>query len=104
MKRARRTSYEDTARFVTQRFPERAAFVSVLQSGSLRFYANRLTVRFDVLEPSALPQVGAFLRAKGYDPYIAIDGTEQEAFQRKFGGQPLELVAVFYGVYFYRAP
>ncbi len=104
MKRARRTSYEDTARFVTQRFPERAAFVSVLQSGSLRFYANRLTIRFDVLEPSALPQVGAFLRAKGYDPYIAIDGTEQEAFQRKFGGQPLELVAVFYGVYFYRAP
>jgi hypothetical protein len=104
MKRARRTSYEDTARFVTQRFPERAAFVSVLQSGSLRFYANRLTIRFDVLEPSALPQVGAFLRANGYDPYIAIDGTEQEAFQRKFGGQPLELVAVFYGVYFYRAP
>ncbi len=87
MKRARRTRYEDTARFVTQRFPERAAFVSVLQSGSLRFYADRLTIRFDVLEPSALPQVGTFLRAKGYDPYIAIDEAEQEAFQRKFGAQ-----------------
>lgn len=104
MKRARQTRYEDTARFVTQRFSERAAFVSVLQSGSLRFYANRLTIRFDVLEPSALPQVGAFLRAKGYEPYIALDGSEQEAFQRKFGAPPLELVAVFYGVYFYRAP
>jgi Dolichyl-phosphate-mannose-protein mannosyltransferase len=104
LKRSWQTRYEDTARFVTQRFSERAAFVSLLQSGSLRFYADRLTIRYDVLEPSALAQVGPFLRSNGYDPYIAIDGSEQEAFQRQFGSVPLELVAVFYDVYFYRAP
>jgi hypothetical protein len=96
--------YEDTARFAAQRFSSRAVFVSLLQSGSLRFYADRLTIRYEVLEPSALAQVGPYLRKHGYDPYIAIDGTEQEAFQRRFGPLSLELVAVFYGVYFYRAP
>jgi hypothetical protein len=35
---------------------------------------------------------------------VAVDGTEQEVFQRKFGALPPELVAVFYGVYFYRMP
>jgi len=35
MKRARRTSYEDTARFVTQRFPERAAFVTAVLGVSM---------------------------------------------------------------------
>jgi hypothetical protein len=104
MKRSRQVRYEETAKFVAQRFSERAAFVSVLQSGSLRFYADRLTIRFDVLEPSALAQVGTYLRANGYDPYVAVDGTEQEVFQRKFGALPPELVAVFYGVYFYRMP
>jgi hypothetical protein len=104
LKRSWHTRYQETARFAAQRFSDRAAFVSLLQSGSLRFYANRLTVRYDVLDPSALSQVGPFLRAHGYDPYIAVDGTEQEAFQRRFGPQSLELVAVFYDVYFYRAP
>jgi hypothetical protein len=104
MKRSRHMRYEDTARFAAQRFSSRAVFVSLLQSGSLRFYADRLTIRYEVLEPSALAQVGPYLRKHGYDPYIAIDGTEQEAFQRRFGPLSLELVAVFYGVYFYRAP
>jgi hypothetical protein len=104
LKRSWHTRYQETARFAAQRFSDRAAFVSLLQSGSLRFYADRLTVRYDVLDPSALSQVGPFLRAHGYDPYIAIDGTEQEAFQRRFGPLSLELVAVFYDVYFYRAP
>jgi hypothetical protein len=104
LKRSWHTRYAETGLFAAQRFSERAAFVSLLQSGSLRFYADRLTIRYDVLEPSALSQVGPFLRSHGYDPYIALDGTEQEAFQRRFGPLSLELVAVFYDVYFYRAP
>jgi hypothetical protein len=91
LKRSWQTRYEDTARFAMQRFPQRAAFVSLLQSGSLRFYADRLTIRYDVLEPQALPQVGPFLRAQGYDPYVALDVTELPDFQKRFGA-------------FYRAP
>ena len=43
--------YVDVARFVADHTEPDAVILSRLHSGSLRFYADRQTLRFDILDP-----------------------------------------------------
>jgi len=54
-------------------------------SGSLRLYASRLTLRFDILEPEWLDRALAWLQSTGHHPYIVLDGDEVERFRARFG-------------------
>ncbi len=78
--------YLDVARFVAGHTDPNAVVLSVQHSGSLRIYADRLTLRYDALDPLWLDRVVAYLQSIGRRPYYVLDGGEVEAFKRRFGG------------------
>ena len=53
-------------------------------SGSVRYYANRITLRYDYLAPDGLDAVLNELIKKGYQPYIVMDDSEEPDFRRRF--------------------
>ena len=78
--------YVDVARFVAAHTDPDAVILSVQHSGSLRIYADRLTLRYDALDPLWLDRTVAYLESIGRRPYYVLDGGEVEAFRRRFGG------------------
>ena len=62
-----------------------AVILSVQHSGSLRIYADRLTLRYDALDPLWLDRVVAYLQSIGRHPYYVLDGAEVDAFRKRFG-------------------
>jgi hypothetical protein len=70
---------------VRSRTPENAVVLAVQHSGSVRYYANRVTLRFDWLPPDQLDAAIHDLTAKGYQPYLVVDDWEQKDFQSRFG-------------------
>jgi hypothetical protein len=77
--------YVDVARFVAAHTEPDAVIFSVQHSGSLRIYADRLTLRFDQLDPLWLDRAVAHLQSIGRRPYYVLDGQEVEAFRARFG-------------------
>jgi len=76
--------YIDVARFVAGHTDPGAVILSVQHSGSLRIYADRLTLRYDALDPLWLDRVVAHLQSIGRRPYYVLDGGEVDAFRRRF--------------------
>ena len=76
--------YIDVARFVADRTEPDAVVLSHQHSGSLRLYADRLTLRFDVLDPVWLDRALGYLQSIGRRPYLVLDGGEVDAFRRRF--------------------
>jgi len=62
-----------------------AVMISVQHSGSLRLYAGRTTLRFDVLDPLWLDRTIEYLQSIGRRPYFVLDGGEVDAFKARFG-------------------
>jgi len=78
--------YIDVARFVADHTEPNAVVLSHQHSGSLRYYAGRLTLRFDVLDPVWLDRAFTYLESIGRRPYLVLDGGEVEAFRQRFAG------------------
>jgi hypothetical protein len=77
--------YIDVARFIAGHTDPAAVILSVQHSGSLRIYADRLTLRYDVLDPLWLDRTVAYLESIGRRPYFVLDGGEVDAFRQRFG-------------------
>ncbi len=77
--------YIDVARFIAAQTDPAAVILSVQHSGSLRLYADRLTLRYDALDPLWLDRVVAYLESIGRRPYYVLDGGEVDAFRQRFG-------------------
>lgn len=71
--------------FVRDRLPATAFVLAVQHSGSVRYYANRPTLRWDLLSPTRLDEVLATFRAQGYEPFLVVDAGEYEEFRERFG-------------------
>ena len=68
--------------------PERAVVLAGLHSGSIRFYGQRETIRWDQIPADKLEATLRNLRDRGYDPYLALDvPSEPPLFQARFGSQ-----------------
>jgi hypothetical protein len=78
--------FVDVSVFVRQTLPPEAAVLTIGYSGSVRHYSGRMTLRWDALQPEWLDPALAFLRAKGYVPYLVLDPLEEAQFQRQFQG------------------
>lgn len=78
--------FVEAGEYVKSTLPERAAIISVLHSGSVRYYSGRLSVRFDTLRPADLDLVIQQLRRLGYEPYFMLDDGEEPIFRQRFGG------------------
>ena len=96
--------YETAGTFVRDHLPANAAVLSSLHSGSIRFYSGKLSVRFDFIPPERTQEVLAYLRSRGYDPWVVVDDTEQAEFNRRFGQTPFatQLSDVDAGIRFVR--
>jgi hypothetical protein len=77
--------YIDVARFIASHTGPDAVILSVQHSGSLRIYADRLTLRYDALDPLWLDRAVAYLQSIGRRPYYVLDGNEVGAFKERFG-------------------
>jgi hypothetical protein len=76
--------YVDVAHFIANYTEPDAVIFSVQHSGSLRVYAGRLTLKYDVLDPEWLDRSVAYLQSIGRRPYFVLDGGEADAFTQRF--------------------
>jgi asparagine N-glycosylation enzyme membrane subunit Stt3 len=81
---------DDEARYraaarIAATLPEDALFLSNLHSGSLRYYARRLTLRFDWLEPDVYAEALEKLRESGRPLFVVLDESEREPFRARYG-------------------
>ena len=82
--RTQERKYPLAGEFVRERLPPKAFVLAAQHSGSIRYYANRPTLRWELLSPSQLDQVLAIFRAQGYEPFLVVDAAEYENFRERF--------------------
>jgi hypothetical protein len=73
--------YVEAGRFAARQFPASAVFLAVQQSGSLRIYAGRPILRWDLIDPRSFDGVIAYLSAAGYTPYLVLEAWEEPQFR-----------------------
>jgi hypothetical protein len=76
--------YVTVGRYVARALPARAAFVCVLYGGTLRYYAQRDTLRFDWLDAHRLEPLLERLEKRGLRPYILLEDWEESLFRQRF--------------------
>jgi hypothetical protein len=79
--------YATTGRYVAEHLPERAVLISMLYSGSARYYSGRVTVRYTEIPPDKLDWVVTEVRRHGYEPYALLEEWEAALFRAQFKGQ-----------------
>lgn len=95
--------YEEVGRFVDTELPQNAALFARQHSGSLRYYCDCLTVRFDRLSEDWLEPATEALREAGYTPYFVVEDMEETRFVERFesstplGALDWPPLAEFYG-------
>ncbi|HKV98762.1 MAG TPA: hypothetical protein VJN96_03000 [Vicinamibacterales bacterium] len=82
--------YVTVARIVDEHTEPSAVILTSAHSGTVRYYAGRVTLRFDVLDPAWLDRAVAWLEARGRHPYILLEDWEAPIFSSEFrGASPL---------------
>ena len=76
--------YVSVGESVRGMLPDNALLLTVIQSGSIRLYGDRPTLRWDLLEPQRIDATLEGLRAAGYDPYLLLEDWEDELFRTRF--------------------
>ncbi|MCU0242747.1 MAG: hypothetical protein MUF51_10035, partial [Vicinamibacteria bacterium] len=76
--------FELVSLYAHRTLPENAAIICVHYSGSLRFYADRLTLRWDWIKEPRLDRWVAWLHKKGYPPYLIVEDWERTQFKARF--------------------
>jgi hypothetical protein len=71
------------AEYVTE-LPPRAVFVSLVHSGSIRYYTGRDVLRWELLDPVSLDTAIAYIRSRGHDVYFVGDPQEVSDFKKRF--------------------
>jgi hypothetical protein len=79
--------YVTAGKFVRLATPENSVVLSMQHSGSLRYYAGRMTLRYDSLGPSNLDQVVRWFAERGVHAYALLESWEVERFRGRFAGQ-----------------
>jgi hypothetical protein len=77
--------YVEVARAVASITGPDAVIISAQHSGSIRYYAGRLTLRWDVGDPKWLDRTVAWLDAHGHHPYFVVEQQEIDALRATFG-------------------
>lgn len=77
--------YVAIGKYLGRTLPPGAVVMSMIQSGSLRRYGDRLTVRWDMLPANKLDAAVETLQAAGYRPYLLLEDWELPLFRDLFG-------------------
>jgi hypothetical protein len=78
--------YEAIARDVETLTPNNGVVFAMQHSGSLRYYAHRMTVRYDWVPPAALDEAIALLAARDVHPYLLVESWELDRVRERFAG------------------
>jgi hypothetical protein len=78
--------YVAVGEFVAGTLPQDAALLSMQESGSLRFYGHRLTLRWDSIPPARLGFLLDAIARKGLEPFIVLEEWEEASFRARFSG------------------
>ena len=81
--------YVDVARVVEAVTDPDAVIISAQHSGSLRYYAGRLTVRWDTGDPAWLDRTAEWLAVHGHHPYFVLEPQEIAELRARFGQRSL---------------
>ena len=76
--------FELAGEYVAARLPQNALVIAAQETGSVRFYSNRVTIAWRELPPDSLDTVLAFVRAHESRPYLLIETGEQQEFVDRF--------------------
>ena len=79
--------YVEVARVVESITDPDAVIISMVHSGSLRYYAGRLTLRWDIGEPAWLDRTIDWLAAHGHHPYFVLEPQEMDALRARSGAR-----------------
>jgi len=79
--------FVSVAKHVADATPAGSAVLSMLHSGSLRYYGGRMTVRYDQIDPDWLDRGVAWMTARGVPVYAVLEDWEIPEFERRFQGQ-----------------
>jgi hypothetical protein len=108
--RRQEARYIAAGRFAAD-LPANAVILCNQHSGSLRYYANRITMRFEWLDPDMYDEAIAYLRRRGHPVYVVLDDWERDIFRARYSrvadvswlDRP-PLVVAADRVYFYALP
>lgn len=64
--------------------PENAVILCNQHSGSLRYYANRITLRFEWLMPDVYASALEYLRQSGRPVFVVLDEWERDVFRSRY--------------------
>jgi len=78
--------YQRAGLYVDTHLPPRALIITSWESGSVRYYGHRNTLVWDALDPGWLDRALAYLRTRGYQPYLLFEGWEEPLFRQRFAG------------------
>ncbi len=76
--------FRRAADLVRTELPSHATLVTVWQSGSVRFHAERSALLWDSIEPAAMDGALAWLTAQGREPYLLLERWEEPLFRERF--------------------
>jgi len=76
--------YKIVGEYVARALPANAAVLTVIQSGSIRWYGKRTTLRWDLIEEGRLDAAINVLQAEEYEPYILLEDDEEPMFRSRF--------------------
>ena len=76
--------YREAAMVVRDRLPANTVVITVWDSGSIRFHADREAVLWESLDPAWLDRAITWLRSKGQQPVLLFERREEAAFRDRF--------------------
>jgi hypothetical protein len=79
--------YSRAGEAVRSRTEDGSVLFAMQHSGSARYYAGRMTLRYDLLEPQWLDRAVAWLSDRGVRSYALLDDWEVKEFRQRFPGQ-----------------
>ncbi len=77
--------FQRAGTFVAARLPANAVVIASVHSGSVRYYAGRVTLVWDQLDPAWLQPAVAALTARGLAPFFLFEAGEEAPFRARFG-------------------
>jgi hypothetical protein len=80
--------YADVGVYIQQTLPGNAIIFSVQQSGSVRYYSGRTTIRWDLIDRDWTARAAAEVERLGLHPYMVIEDWEMPQMRTWFGLAP----------------
>jgi hypothetical protein len=76
--------FRTSGQMARERFSEDAVFITVWESGSVKYHGGRDAVLWDSLDPTWLDRTIDWLHARGLEPFIMVEQWEETAFRQRF--------------------